>query len=66
VGTLGNGRFLKTIKGMIDEGPIVIKVYIVHVPQELDTINREIEKLEGIVRFFHFPSFFPLLVIFNF
>jgi hypothetical protein len=45
VSTLGNGRFLKTIKCMIDEGPIVVKVYIVHVDAE--RINKEIEKLEG-------------------
>ena len=48
VDTLGNGRFLKTIKCLIDEGPIVVKVYIVNIPQDFEIIQKEVEILEGI------------------
>jgi hypothetical protein len=63
VETLGNGRFLKTVKCMIEEGPIVVKVYIVHVPQDFEIIQREIEILEGIYveKFLHLTNGYSLL-----
>lgn len=40
---LGNARFLKTVRGLTDEGPVVVKVFIKPTPEmDLSIYYREL------------------------